>query len=70
MHAIIINFKMLSMLSSCLCATILRPQALNVPFYSNIVIIIFAIDEDNKNIDKSERIAKGLKKVQTPSTVI
>ena len=62
MHAIIINFKMLSMLSSCLCATILRPQALNVPFYSNIVIIIFAIDEDNEIEDKFECMAKDSKK--------
>ena len=51
------------MLSSCLCATILRQQALNVPFYSNIVIIIFAIDGDNEIVDKFKRFAKGLKKV-------
>ena len=37
--------------------------SIKLNFYSDIVIIIFAIDEDNEIVDKFERIAKGLKKV-------
>ena len=44
--------------------------SIKLNFYSDIVIIIFAIDEDNEIEDKFEWMAKDSKKDTAPSAVI
>jgi len=72
MHAIIINFKMLSMLSSCLlCHRRATTRTLNLPFIltsssssSLLLLDIPQFDEANENLDDIKKDSyKNLRKV-------